>query len=267
MQSILLNSGKSAVARAIAEGRKLRVASFRIGQAANFSPVINGTNPLPLVVYTGGADAVTSSLINGDEVRYRITLIEPIGPFNVGNIMLYLEDDRQPGVPIPFIHGVLPAPVPKYKQDSTISIGNRIDINLIAKYVNVSEAFTLNVTVSTLSSLPNYRNELDLPAASLAVHQQVILQNTLATGIPSLIARREVDDSYFSMPFFQRLEDPNFGAIIGGNTGDKYSAFLGGYSGGGRFNTPSIEFINNIDGGDTWAVPSVNDIVVDGGTF
>lgn len=267
MQSILLNAGKSALARAIAEGRKLKVVAFRIGQAANFTPVVNGINPSPTIIYSGDASAVKSSLINEDEIRYTVTLIEPIGSFNVGNIMLFLGDEKQPGVLIPYLHGVLPVPLPKYKQQGTTTIGNRLDINITAKYTNVSEAFTLNVTPSSLSSLPNYRDEFDLPIPSQAVHQQVVLQNTTPTGAPSIIVRREIDDSYYALTFFQRLDDPNFGGLAGGVAGDNYAPFFGEYIAGGLFKYPPSAFNLKADGGDSWGVPLENDYPIDGGNF
>jgi hypothetical protein len=268
MQSILLNSGKVALAKAIAEGKKLKIAAYRIGAAANFIPTPDAINPNPTSIYQGSSDFVSSSLINEDEIRYTITLLETVGQFNVGNVMLYLGEETS-GAPIliPYLWGVLPAPLPKYKQDGTKSVGNRIVLNVIAKYTNVSEAFELKIIPPALASLPNVASEDDLPPPQLAVHQNYVIQNNTATGAPSLALRRNVDDVYYLNTFFQRIDDPLFGSLIGGVVGDSYAPFFGVYKAGGLFKHGPSAFNDELDGGEAWSVPGTNDLPVDGGSF
>lgn len=266
MQTVLLNSGKTALARAIAEGNKLKVVAYRVGQAANFEPQVNATNVQPVSMYQGEASTVDTSLINGDEVRYTITLLEPVGPFNVGNIMLFLQGDSDTAL-VPYLYGVLPIAVPKYKNNPPQTIGNRLVFNMTAKYTNVSEAFELKVITPVLASLPNYRDEFDLPAPQFASYQQLVLQNNTNTGSPALAARREIDNSWFLMPFFQRVDDPSFGAMKGGIIGDGYLPFYGDYFAGGTYITPSAGFNRTLDGGPSWAVPGETDTPVDGGMY
>jgi len=265
MQTVLLDSGKSALARAIAEGNKLKVGYFRVGLAANFQPSVAATNVAPTSMYEGTAAVIDTSLSNGDEVRYTVTLLEPVGPFNVGNIMLFLQGDS--GEKIPYLYGVLPIAVPKYKSNPPATIGNRLVFNMTAKYTNVSEAFELTVVTPVFASLPNYRDEHDLPQPALATYQQSILQNNTNTGAPALAVRREIDNSWFMQPNFQRLDDPDFGAMKGGVVGDNYLPFYGDYYSGGVYITPLAGFDRNLDGGASWAVPGEADIPVDGGAY
>jgi len=268
MQSILLNTGKAALARAVAEGRKLKVAAYRIGQAANFTPVVTDINVKPTSVYQGDAATVSTSLINQDEVRYTLTLIEPIGPFNVGNIMLFLADDvGGSNTLIPYLFGVLPTAVAKYKNNPPASIGNRLVFNMTAKYTNVSEAFELKIVTPLYASLPNYRDEYDLPAPGSASYQQMILQNNTRTGTPAVAVRREMDNAFFIAPFMQRLDDPGFGGLRGGVVGDRYLPFYGNYYAGGLYNMPTAAFTDNLDGGDGWGAPGEADLPVDGGSY
>ena len=265
MQTVLLNSGKAALAAAIAEGKKLKVAAYRVGQAANFEPSVAATNVAPTSMYQGTAATIDTSLINGDEVRYTITLLEPVGPFNIGNVMLYLAEDD--GSLIPYLYGVLPIAVPKYKSNPPATIGNRLVFNMTAKYTNVSEAFELTVVTPVFASLPNYRDEYDLPQPQSASYQQSVLQNNTNTGSPAIAVRREIDNSWFVQTHFQRIDDPDFGAMKGGVAGDAYLPFYGNYFSGGVYITPLAGFDRNLDGGASWEVPGEADIPVDGGAY
>lgn len=266
MQTVLLDSGKAALARAIAEGKKIKTVAYRVGQAVNFEPQPNATNVAPVSVYQGTAATIDTSLVNGDEVRYTITLLEAEGPFNVGNIMLFLQDDATQAL-IPYLYGVMPVAVPKYRNNPPATVGNRLVFNMTAKYTNVSEAFSLSVVTPVYASLPNYTNEQGLPNPGQASYQQSILQNNTSTGSPALAMRRELDNSWFINPFFQRLDSPKFGAMDGGIVGDSYLPFYGEYYAGGFYVTPLAGFDRFLDGGSSWGVPGEADLPVDGGTY
>ena len=266
MKTILLDTGTAALAQAIIEGTPLKVVAYHIGQGANFQPATNANDVLPSTIYAGDATTISPSAVNGNEIRYVVTLMEPVGPFNVGNIMLFLQLGDDPTL-IPYLFGVLPVPVPKYQSDPPRTIGNRLVFNLTAKYVNIAQAFELTVTTPQYASLPNYRDEYDLPPASAAVYQQSILQNITVTGAPGVAVRRTMDDVWYVNPFFQRLDDPEYGALIGGNLGDGYLPFYGDYFNGGLYTTPDGTFTDFLTGGTDWAGPAIGDREVFGGTY
>ena len=265
MQTVLLNTGKGALAAAIAEGKKLRVGAYRVGQAANFTPLVTALNVAPVSVYQGDTANIATSLINEDNVRYVVTVPEIAGPFNVGNIMLFLKNDD--GVLIPYLYGVLPVAIPKYKNNPPATIGNKLVFTLTAKYTNVSEAFDLIITPPMYASLTNYRDEYELPNPQASSYQEAVLQNNTVTGSPAMVARRERDNSWFVNTFFQRLDDPSWGTLSGGVVGDNYLPFLGDYNAGGLYKTPPAGYTANLDGGEAWAVPTEADLPTDAGAY
>lgn len=266
MKTILTNRGKEALARAIASGNKLRVTKFNVGSAANFTPAATDLDVKPQIVFSGGASLISTSIVNQDQIRYVITIPEPEGPFSVGNIMLFFYDPEENEY-IPYLFGVEPVAQPKYKSDPPSVTGNRLMFGLTAKFTNVAQAFDIKVVSPTYSSIPNIRDEFDLPTASSASFQQYVLQNTTITGAPGLAARREIDNSWFMNTFFQRLDDPNFGALLGGIAGDRYLPFYGDYYAGGRYDTPNAGFDRYLDGGNNWTIPTELDLPVDGGLY
>jgi hypothetical protein len=266
IQTVLLDTGKAALATSVAEGLPVQVVAYSVGQAANYVPDTSSLEVLPNAVFTGDASTISSSVINTDEIRYTITLLEPVGPFNVGNIMLFIQLGSDPTL-IPYLYGVLPVAVPKYANNPPATIGNRLVFNLTAEYTNVSEAFNLEVVTPNYSSLPNYRDENDLPTPETAVYQQSVLQNCTITGAPALTVRRSIDDSWFINPFFSRIDDPEFGSLNGGIVGDNYVPYVGAFNSGGFYITPLAGYNQNMDGGDGWGVPGAADNPVDGGSF
>lgn len=265
MQTVLLDSGKAALASAIANGTKLKIGAYRIGQAANFAASTSATNVSPVSVYQGTAANISTSLVENDQIRYVITVPESVGPFSVGNIMLFLQDEE--GELIPYLHGIQPVPIPKYKSNPPTIIGNRLVFNLTAKYTNISEAFTLVVSSPVYASLPNYRDEYELPNPSYAVYQQAVLQNNTVNGSPGLVVRRSIDNSWYINTFFQRIDDPAYGILKGGIAGDSYLPFYGDYYSCGLYTNSSSDFNNTIDGGASWASPTTADDPIDSGLY
>jgi len=266
MITVLLDSGTTALAKAIAEGVPLQVVAYHVGEAANFTPTTNATDVLPTAVYVGDAATIAPSTVNQNEIRYIITLMETAGPFNVGNIMLFLQLGDDPTL-IPYLYGVLPVPVPKYQSNPPQTIGDRVVFNMTAKYVNITTAFALTVTTPEFASLPNYIDESGLPPASNTAYQQSVLQNVTTTGSPAIALRRYMDNSWYLAAFTQRLDDPNYGALQGGIVGDGYLPFYGSYYNGGFYNTPNAAFNKFLIGGNAWAAPTITDNPLQGGAY
>lgn len=265
MRVQLLDAGKNALALALASGGKLRVTEFRVGRAANFAPTGVGANVTPNVAFTGDASMINTGVVNSDQIRYVVTIPEQYGPFDVGNIMLFLDDGK--GGKVPFLWGVNAVPIPKYKNDPPRSIGNRATFTLTAKYTNISEAVNLQVVAPQYSSVINYPDEEGLAPASMTGFNQAIIQNHTSIGRPLLAIRREVDNAWFMTSLTQRLDDPNFGQIDGGEIGDGYLPYQGEFSAGGFYRTPTPSFNEYLDGGDGWAPDAQEGLPTDGGTY
>lgn len=265
MRVQLLDQGKNALALAIASGSKLRVTEYRVGRSANFPPSKDGTTVTPNTVFTGDSTMINTGVVNSDQIRYIITIPESYGPFDVGNIMLFLDDGA--GGKVPFLWGVNAAPIPKYQNDPPRSIGNRCVFTLTAKYTNITEAVNLIVTAPEYSSLISYPNEEGLAPASMAGFNQAILHNHTRLGRPTIAMRRAVDSVWFLASLTQRIDDPHFGAIDGGEIGDGYLPFQGEYSAGGFYRTPNVSYNEYLEGGDDWAPDLQEGLPTDGGTY
>lgn len=264
-QAILLNPGRARLAAALATGAKLRPIAWRLGEAANFEPDPEGIDVIPAVLHQGDATQVKTGVIDTNRIRFEITVGENVGSFLVGNVMLFVDDGF--GGLVPFLWAVSPVQVPKVVQ-SPNTIGNRIIFNLVGEFANISTGFNVTIVTEQYAGLPNYDDEYALPLAEEAVYQQGVLQYNHKTFSPAIVARREADNSWYVLPHFQRLDDPEYGYISGGIVTDGYKPYLGSFAAAGNYRSPAAEYTETKDGGAAWA-PSIGGVEfsLDGGGY
>lgn len=262
MKEILLESGERLLAKAIAEGRKIKITQVRLGSSAGFVPVTTGNNVTPSVSFTGGSTYIVPSVINNDTVRYTVILPEHVGTFDVGNVMLFADDN---GELVPFLWAVADTAVKKYARADG-NLGTRLVFAMKLKFMNISENVDLIVQSPTYSSLASYDTNLVIPNPSSATYQQFFIQNHSKLQTPVFVARRAQDNGYFGFPFMQRTDDPNFGVLDGGVLGDGYAPYLGRIYWGNYYITPEVEYTERLEGGQ-YANPSAFDDVAQADTY
>jgi hypothetical protein len=247
-RTVILDTGRAALARAFAEGSRVTPGRFRVGSGINFVPPGNGISPSPVVVYTGPQNLIAVNIININQVRFSMTLPEDVGDFSLGNVMLDLDID---GEYVPFIWWVSDVVIPKEKfdPDDPNKVGNRFIISFIEEFINFADVISIVVTSPTFSSMPSYMAQYNVPPPEAALFQQAVVQNDSRTRTPALISRRAADNRWFGFPFLERLDNPFFGQLRGGYTGDGYFPYTGDYIWGGYFITPLVEYVSTMNCG------------------
>jgi hypothetical protein len=227
--SCIVDDGKYAIGQALVQQKKIRPYCFTIGNAYNFTPLESGTEVQGDLVYTGSGSLIKGYIVSKDTFKFSLTVPESAGDFDVGNILLYMQSDD--GQIFPFIWAVMKIPYPKQKQIEN-TVGNRFVFEFIEKIVNVTDILQMDIVANEYASLAGYQNEFDLPIPSQALFQQFVVHEPKFSPVPFVGMRRTVDNSYWGLALYSKVNDPFFGTIASGQAGDskgsKDNIFWGG---------------------------------------
>jgi len=89
MATVVTNVGITAINNASTGGPRINVTQFRVGSAFGYTPTTNMTTLQGTSLYTGPITNYT--VLPGDMVEYECILDQAVGPFNFGEIGLYLD--------------------------------------------------------------------------------------------------------------------------------------------------------------------------------
>jgi hypothetical protein len=257
VRAIVLDEGKQLVSGALVGTHTFGAFYFRLGTAYNFTPDGTATD------VTGGFWDSTANLVQTKNVspgvtRYTMTIPEGVGPLEFGNIMLFAN--RSDGVKLPYLHIILPFPV--RKEASSISSagltaedvyprpGDRVVITatVVQRIMDESTPVTVTVTAPSYAGLPLFDDETLVPPAATVSWEQFVIAEHTATGTPTIVAKRQSDDTYWAIPFFQDLKDPSFGTIDGGRAGEGYQPGVYTWVWGHRYMTDDADYSGQVGG-------------------
>lgn len=251
VKAVLLQTGKNLFSAALSGVSLVTPHSFKIGDMAGFTPDSADTAPRGNNVFSAGIGLIQFRQIASDTVRYTMTLPESVGPFDVGNVVMYgtLVDNS----PVPLVSVVLPFKYNKVvatgssNQGGVPTPGSRFVINVTIKHSLDSQLVSVTITTPIFSSLGFFEDQFTIPASSGNPWNQFVIHNDTRLDTPSLIMKR-TDGAYFGIPFWKRANDPKFNVFSGGVIGDNYKAdipvFFGNY-----YLTPEDKYRGDIGGG------------------
>lgn len=252
----MLNTGKQLFSTALAGISVVNATYFSVGDSANFTGDPTLVAPLGANVFSGSADLISVTLIAPDTVRYTMTMPEDVGPFQVGNIMLY--GSLPNNILTPLLHVVFP-----FKYDKTTSAtttllpnglptpGSRLVINVSVRHVFDSDNFEVYVEFPDFANLPSFDSETSIPSGEINPWNAFLINRSVNTGSPVFGARNLLDNTQWGMPLWNRLTDPQFNVITGGVSGDGYIPDRLDYVSGGHYLTNEINF-KGFAGGSTY---------------
>ena len=258
LEGKILNAGKYIVSEAMAGLSSALPHHFDVGSAYGFSPssadtVISGTK-----VFTGQGDLVQVNIVAEDTVRYVCSIPENYGPFDVGNMILFMTDTD--GTVLPYFEVVLPVPVkklqsePSQTQDGYSVPGTRLAISIQIKHHEEAIIESIDILTPTYSSFPTFYSESDVPLGVGSTYGQFIVSYDTRTKGPVLYTI-DADGVRWGMPFTHQLEDPNFGHMNGGIDGEGYGQEPDEIVWGGLFTTPNESYQAEPVGGGLFTTP------------
>lgn len=241
----ILTSGKSIISKTLLGVGDIFPAGFIVGDEAGFTPDENDTAVRGNVVYEGGANNIQVNQIAEDTIRYVCTISEVFGPFNVGNLIMYLDDGTNS--PLPFISVALPVIVRKTQASPSFTLeeyavpGARLAISIEIKHSQEAEILSVNIVTPDYSQIPTFGTEAEVPLGAALTFRQFIVNFDSRTKGPVLYTV-DINNVRWGMPFTHQLTDPNFGHLDGGTDGEEYGAEPDDILSGYYYLTPAAAF-------------------------
>lgn len=263
LEGKILDSGKTIISQAMIGIDTALPHSFQIGDAFGFAPLASDTSITGSLVFTGAGDLVQVSVLAPDTVRYVCNIPESYGPFNVGNLVLYMTDND--GLVLPFFEVVLPVPVRKIQSSSAQSQegydvpGTRLAISIQIKHSEETTIAQVDVITPTYSSFPTFYQEVDVPLGIALTYQQFVVSYDTRTKGPVMYTV-DADGVRWGQPFTHQLEDPNFGHVDGGFDGEGYGMEPDDIVWGYYYLTPQSAFTNTNIGDALYKSPFMRNI-------
>lgn len=259
-KAVINTPGQILLTQALTGYRLFRPAGFKIASAVGFEPSADATGVNGPVVFEGSKLLVQVKQTSVNTARYVLTVPEGAGPFDIGNIMLFAENDIEEMVPFAFV--VLPVPYQKTVSDPNLTTtpdspfpipGDRFVCNITIKHSLNATIQSIEVITPTFSSLAFYEDIASIPPPNLNPWDAFVAHDDPRTNTPAMLAKRN-DDTYWGIPFWQNFRDPRFGVLDGGIDGDGYKADQSGFLDGQEYLMPENKF-SGILGGSDYTTP------------
>lgn len=163
------------------------------------------------VMVNGAVSDINVNFVTPNEFRYLITLDESVGDFDIGNILLKLEDGT------PFLFGTLDNVIKKQKTNPPfVPVGNRLVINMTLKYANVAGLIEVNLTDTVYLNPPSVPTQEELPDPTNTPYDLFLVQNDTRLGRPTLAMRQGTEPLWYSVPFTEETFSGSFGPALDG---------------------------------------------------
>jgi hypothetical protein len=216
----ILTAGKTAISNALLGVSPAKPHSFKCGDEFGFTPVTTDISPRGLLTFTGQATAIAATRLSADTVRYVCSISEQWGPFQVGNLILYMLDDA--GAIQPFISVVLPVPVQKVQSAPITTVsgyqvpGSRLAFNIELKHSEEVEILSINIITPNYSSLPTFETEATIPPGAALTFKNFVVSHHTVIKKP-VLGTVDGNAIRWGIPFYNQINDPGFGQLDGGD--------------------------------------------------
>lgn len=262
VKAVILTPGKALLTQALTGYKLFYPSRFDVAPNIGFIPSEGANIPNGPVVFSGNKNLIQARQMAVDTARFTLVIPEGEGPFQIGNIMMYAENDA--GTVVPFAYIVLPFQYTKDISDPNLSNvpqnanvpipGNRFVCNITIKHSITATSMSISIVTPTFSSLAFFDSMDRVPPPVLNPWTTFVSHDDERTNTPALLTRRN-DDTYWGIPFWQNYRDPAFGTIDGGIIGDGYKARPEGYAWGNSYLTPNSKYSGTI-GGSSYGTPN-----------
>lgn len=185
VSAVVTDVGITAAVNAGTAGPEIEITYFKIGSSsqAEGCQALTTNTDVTNFVYQGTTDQMTYSVVDEDTVMYRIVLETDVGPFEIGNIGLFMPGGTM------FAQAVLPQQTPKWENELPAQVGNRKIIDIFLVLSNQAAIVDLTILMANECSLPVVPTEVQLPNPATSPYNTYQVQNHTQLGA-SVIAFR-----------------------------------------------------------------------------
>lgn len=273
----VLDAGKHIITNALIGQATSYASSFKVGDLAAFTFDKTEVAPRGTIVHQGSTNDIAVTRIANDTVRFVCSIPEGYGPFTMGNLVMYMEDENNDEVP--FLAVAFPATVLKQPSNDQITTdgftlpGTRFAVSIEIRHSDEETDVIVNILPPDYSSLPTFSTELDVPPASALTFKQFVINYHSAIKGPVLMTIDE-NNVRWAQPFTQQIIDPNFGQLDGGMDGEGWGNESQELVWGGAYGTLDSSYTENPVGGAAYTdtqlqtiggsgyTPTVNEYIV-----
>lgn len=251
----VLHDGKIVITNALIGQESSFACEFRVGDEAGFEFDEEETAPRGSIVHIGSQYDISVTKIAIDTVRFVCSIPEGFGPFNMGNLVLYMQGED--GVSVPFLAVAFPYQVLKQPSNDQITTdgytlpGTRFAVSIELRHSDEETDVEVNILPPDYSSLPSFATELDVPPGSSLTFKQFVINYDSRVKGPVLVTVDE-NNTRWATPFSQQIMDPSFGQLDGGMDGEGYGGTSFELVFGGWYTTPDTAYTENPVGGSLY---------------
>lgn len=176
--------GTSLLAAAQVSGTPINITNYKIGSVAGID-----VNDLPTAtdvdteVHSGTLTDITFTALSADQVTVRVTLVESVGDFDIGNIGLFTDNDEL------IVFGSYDVAVEK-TQTVGSTPGNRVVLAFPIKYNAIDNVINLSLITNDYADWPSVDTENDLPDPTGSGFDAYIVKKHSLTGRATTAIRR-----------------------------------------------------------------------------
>jgi hypothetical protein len=252
----ILTAGKLVLSNALLGITPAKIHSFKCGDTFGFTPDSNDTAPRGNLVFQTDAASISTSRLSDDTVRYVCSITEQHGPFIVGNLVLYIQDEL--GNILPFISVVLPVPIQKLNSNPIVTPsgyevpGTRLSFNVELKHSDEVIIATVNVVTPTYGFLPSFETEAEVPIGAALNYKNFVISHHTVVKRP-VLGTLDGNAIRWGIPFTQQINDPNFGHLDGGDDSQPHHYYDGiEIIFGNFYTTPELNYTYPVYGGGSY---------------
>lgn len=267
---IVLDSGKSVISNSLVGLATSFASGFQVADQFGFPVDETDTAPRGNIVYNGPSQDIAVTRVAIDTVRFVCTIPEGVGPINMGNLVLYMQD-QQSNV-VPFISVAFPQRIVKTPSadqvttDGFILPGSRFSISIEIKHSNNVNTVTITILPPDYSSLPTFATEAEMPPAASMTFKQAVVNFDTRSKTPVMYSI-DHNNVRWGNPFYQQIRDPDFGQLDGGMDGEGWGGEAEEIIFGYFYTTADGDFTANPVGGAAYTDIDANLQTVGGATY
>ncbi len=183
--SVVTAAGLAAAAIAGVTGPKFNVIKMRIGNLSMADGIIPADTDTDVdgFVYEADISHLRYSVVNDSQVNFTCLLGLEVGPFNIGNFGIFLDDGTM------LAKVALPQAVPKTASAPPAVLGDYRTLVISLILSNDANAINFSILETTDCTIAEVADETYLPSAGSAIYNVFLCRNNTLLGVPTLAAR------------------------------------------------------------------------------
>jgi hypothetical protein len=183
-QSWLTTAGVDKIVNALAATTPFNITKWKIGdtEAVPFNQSL--TDIVGTLQDSGTVSEMEFDIISQDNIIIRVILEESKGPYLVGNVGLFSDDDTLIAIGT-FENARIKTP------NAVGVVGNRLVLNIPINFVDVQSSINFTIYTNTFSSWPYVQTIADLPAPGLSPFEGYIVREDPSQNRPITAIRNE----------------------------------------------------------------------------